>query len=273
MKSFTPLWNGLVDSSIWEEPDHVFRVFMAMLSLKDANHQVTMDGYKLAKRIHMPVDKVEDALKILESPDRRRPDQEFEGRRIKKVEGVWEILNGEFYRQMVSEEMRKARNRRSQAAWRDRQKLKSKPLPGETASIKLADTHGPEAAVEHQERIDAELGERAKNGPGWSSEVNDFEDHVKERLSSPEGLAAQAALLEEQRAARKELDKQQIKAYCDRKAVAVARIAQKCLDVQMMSDEKGVLVPDPGLKNGETPAQRAEREYLESRGLTGQSPH
>lgn len=146
MKSFTPLWNGLVDSSIWEEPDHVFRVFMAMLSLKDANHQVTMDGYKLAKRIHMPVDKVEAALKILSEPDSRRPDQEFEGRRIKKVDGVWEILNGEFYRQMVSDEMRKARNRRAQAAFRERQKLKSKPLPGETQYVKTLENEGEAAA-------------------------------------------------------------------------------------------------------------------------------
>lgn len=124
VNNWAPLWSGLVDSSIWEEPDHVFRVFMAMMSLKDSNHVVSMDGYRLAKRIHMPLETVENALKTLSEPDQKRPGQEFEGRRIKRVDDGWEIINGEYYRKLVSEEMKRVRNRRAQANWRENQKVR-----------------------------------------------------------------------------------------------------------------------------------------------------
>jgi hypothetical protein len=101
-----------VDSSIWEEEDHVFRVFMAMMSLKDADHVVRYDGWKLAKRIHMGDElvKVEDALRVLSNPDKRRPGQEFDGKRIEKVEGGWLILNGQKFVDQLAEE-RKLRRR------------------------------------------------------------------------------------------------------------------------------------------------------------------
>ncbi len=142
MKNWAPLSGGLVDSSIWEEPDHVFRVFMAMLSLKDRDHVVAMDGYKLAKRIHMEVGLVTDALRVLSEPDSRRPEQEFGGRRIQKVEDGWLILQGEAYKAEMQQEARRQRNRRAQAAYRDRQKMKGggKPLAGEAAYVKALES-------------------------------------------------------------------------------------------------------------------------------------
>lgn len=137
MNTWAPVWNGLVDSSIWEEPDPVFRVFVAMMSLKDEDHVVRLDDYRLARRIHMKLPEVLEALKVLEAPDTKRPDQEFQGKRIKKVEDGWLVLNGEKYRKMIQDEMRKARNRRAQRAFRERQKLKhGQPLAGEAAYVK-----------------------------------------------------------------------------------------------------------------------------------------
>lgn len=147
VNTWAPIWNGLVDSSIWEEPDHVFRVFMAMMSLKDADHIVRMDGYKLARRIHLPLEQVTDALKVLESPDTRRPDQEFDGRRVRKVEEGWLVLNGEKYRAMVQLEMRRATNRRAQAAYREKKKrVGGGPQAREREYVKIYNEQGPEAA-------------------------------------------------------------------------------------------------------------------------------
>jgi hypothetical protein len=152
MNSWAPLWSGLVDSSIWEEKDHVFRVFMAMMSLKDSNHLVTMDGYKLARRIHMDIRLVNDALRVLSEPDKKRPGQPNGGRRIKAVDGGWLILNGEYYRQMVRDEMRRARNRRAQQAYRDRKKLQhgSDHSGEERAFVKSIENDEP---VEKQDAI------------------------------------------------------------------------------------------------------------------------
>jgi hypothetical protein len=129
MNSWAPLSDGIVDSSIWEEPDHVFRVFLGMMSLKGPDHVVRMDSYKLSRRLHMEHVVVLDALKILESPDNRREGQEHEGRRLKAVEGGWFFLNGGVYRDQVQKIMKRARDARAQANWRARKAGKPLPYP------------------------------------------------------------------------------------------------------------------------------------------------
>ena len=137
MHTWAPLWNGIVESSLWDEPDYVVKIFLTMIAIKDADHIVRSTAYQLARKARKTEQEVLDALKVLSSPDKKRMEkQEFEGRRIKSVEEGWLVLNGEKYREMVSLEMKRARNRRAQAAWRERQKrgnLRGTPLPGETA--------------------------------------------------------------------------------------------------------------------------------------------
>lgn len=143
--SWSPLWSGIVDSSIWCEPDHVRIIFVTMLALKDADHIYRGTAFQLSRRANKTEAEVLDALKILSAPDTRRAEnQEFEGRRIEAVEEGWLILNGEKYRQLVSIEMKRARNRRAQAAFRERQKAAGKypvpnpGLPGEARAARAA---------------------------------------------------------------------------------------------------------------------------------------
>ena len=129
MNTWAPLWSGIVDSSIWGEPDTVCKVFLTMLALKDMDHIVRLNAYQLAQRSRKSEVEVLDALKILSSPDSNRVEkQPFDGRRIQAVEDGWLILNGEKYRAMVRREMVKQKNIRAQRAWRSRQaKLKESP--------------------------------------------------------------------------------------------------------------------------------------------------
>lgn len=125
MNTWAPLWNGIVDSSIWDEPDYVVKIFLTMMALKDADHVVRLTAYQIGKRARKSESEVLDALKILSSPDKRRMEkQEFDGRRIRAVEEGWLVLNGEKYRALVQLEMRRARNRRAQAAHRARKQAK-----------------------------------------------------------------------------------------------------------------------------------------------------
>lgn len=132
MNTFAPLWSGIVDSSIWDEPDPVRILFTTMLASKDSDHVVRKTAYQLGRLARYDEATVLDALKVLSSPDTKRLEkQEFDGRRIKAVEDGWLVLNGEKYRKMVSDEMRKARLRKSQAAFRARAKeLEGKKLGG-----------------------------------------------------------------------------------------------------------------------------------------------
>jgi hypothetical protein len=112
-----------------------------MLAIKDADHVVRLSAYQLGKRARKTEVEVLDALKILSSPDTKRVEkQEFEGRRIQSVEDGWKVLNGEKFRDLVRKEAEKARNRRSQQAYRERQRLiamrQNHPLPGEAAYVR-----------------------------------------------------------------------------------------------------------------------------------------
>lgn len=123
MSGWTPVWSMIVDSSLWEEPDYVCKVFLTMLAIKDHDHIVRLDPYKLAKKSHKTEQEVIDALKVLSSPDTRRlSPQEFEGRRIEKVEDGWLMLNGEKYRRMMSRIQRREYQAEWQRGYRDRQK-------------------------------------------------------------------------------------------------------------------------------------------------------
>lgn len=115
----------IVDSSLWSEDDFVCKVFITMLALKDSDDVCRLNAYQLAMRSHKTETEVLEALKILSSPDTLRVEpQPFEGRRIKMVEDGWKILNGEKYREMVRDEMKKARWRRAKAAQRRKQQEK-----------------------------------------------------------------------------------------------------------------------------------------------------
>ncbi len=128
MNTWAPLWSGIVESSIWDEPDSVVKVFLTMLAIKDADHVVRKSAYQISKLSRKSEVEVLDALKVLCHPDSiRKEKQPFDGRRIKAVEGGWLVLNGEKYRGMISLEMKRARNRRAQAAFRERNKEKTRP--------------------------------------------------------------------------------------------------------------------------------------------------
>lgn len=135
MNTWAPIWSGIVDSSLWEESGDVVKVFMTMMATKDSDHVCRMDTFKIAKKCNFRLEdgtvdelKVLDILKILASPDEHRKiKQQYDGRRIRAVEDGWLILNGEKYKKMVQDEMRKARLRKAQAKFRAKDKL----LPGE----------------------------------------------------------------------------------------------------------------------------------------------
>jgi len=132
MKFWTPLWNGIVDSSLWDLPDYVVKVFLTMLAIKDMDMVVRITVYGLAKRSRKTEDQVMDALKILSSPDDKRLEkQPFEGRRVMAVEDGWLILNGQKYQEMVRVEQLKAKNRRAQANFRARKAGRPEPYPKE----------------------------------------------------------------------------------------------------------------------------------------------
>lgn len=120
MNTWTPVWSKLPDSSVWAESKDVKILFITMLALKDRDHVVRYNAFELARKANLSEAEVLAAIEVLKSPDTRRLEpQDFEGRRIEKVEDGWLLLNGEKYRRKMQEIYRKEYKRVKQAEYRN----------------------------------------------------------------------------------------------------------------------------------------------------------
>lgn len=141
LNTWAPLWSKIVESSLWDEPDFVVKIFLTMLAKKDADHVCRLDTYQLHFFSRKSEEEVVKALDILSSPDtkRKRPQQAHEGRRIARVDDGWLILNGQFYRDLMQKEKRKVQQAEWQRSYRERKKIEPN-IP--TAAEKLAIENG-----------------------------------------------------------------------------------------------------------------------------------
>lgn len=163
MNGWTPIFDIIVDSSLWLEPDYVIKVYLTMLAKKDRWHLVHASAFNIAQWAKKTEAEVLDALKILASPDTKRIEpQEFDGRRIEKqADGSWLILNGEKYRKMVQE----VKNRDYRTQWqRDARAKEAKllgrqprghPSPGEAAHTRAIEngSHVPDPGEMQEKRL------------------------------------------------------------------------------------------------------------------------
>lgn len=101
-EDYCKLASGIVLSTIWQEDDRTRIVWITMLALKDRDHTVKASLPGLARIANVPAEDCERALQKLQSPDPHSRTKDFDGRRIKEVEGGWLILNGEKYRNFMS---------------------------------------------------------------------------------------------------------------------------------------------------------------------------
>lgn len=123
MSGFTKLFNSILHSTIWSEPDHVRIVWITMLAMADKYGDVHAAVPGLARMAGKSLEDVEDAIGRFQQPDPYSRTSEHEGRRIQAVEGGWHLLNHGKYRELMSVEERKEYNRKKQAERRARLKL------------------------------------------------------------------------------------------------------------------------------------------------------
>lgn len=148
MDAWAPLWSKIVDSSLWTEPLHVRVLFVTMMALKDRDHVVRFNAFGLSQRAHMSEKEVMDGLKVLQAPDKKRLEkQDFDGRRVKKVDGGWLLLNGEKYRELMGLVQKE---RRAITQYHYRQKKKAE-LAGSMAMIGGMGTKEEQNAVANEQ--------------------------------------------------------------------------------------------------------------------------
>jgi hypothetical protein len=151
--NWAPVFNRLVDSSVWDEPLHVRVLWVTLLALKEKDDTVwDYDAYRLHKRANLTVEQVEDGLRVLSSPDKKRPGQVNDGIRIQRVvseDGLhegWFVVNGAFYRDL----MKKLKRKEDQAEHMRQKRLimRSRPTPAEEMAANMRAAGHTEAEIE-----------------------------------------------------------------------------------------------------------------------------
>lgn len=137
MAGYVKLFSSILESTVWETPAPVRCVWIAMLAMADRNGVVEASVPGLAKRASVSRTDCEAALDLFLSPDPDSRTQEFEGRRIIAIDGGWELLNYEKYRNRAS-----AEEKREKDAERQRRKYANDSAKKDTSH----EPHAPHAA-------------------------------------------------------------------------------------------------------------------------------
>lgn len=101
---YVKLFASILDSSIWSEDYPTRLVWITLLAMADAEGLVKASVSGVARRAAVKRVEAEKAVHILLSPDKDRPDQPHEGRRLEEVDGGWLVLNYEKYREIRTQQ-------------------------------------------------------------------------------------------------------------------------------------------------------------------------
>ena len=96
---FTKLDEGLLKSSVMAEKPEVFKVWIALLAACKQDGIAEVSPVFLSAVCRLDQEVVNNAIRILESPDDLSRSKDEQGRRIRKVDGGFYIINYLKYRQ------------------------------------------------------------------------------------------------------------------------------------------------------------------------------
>lgn len=131
--SFAKLSSTIIDSSIWDEDDHVIRVWIAFLAKKDDCGFVEASYSGMRRICNIKNDengkKFDHAISVLESPDQESKTKDFDGRRIERLDDGWIVLNHDKFR--LRDDVVKEQTRQRVKKFREKSRLinTSSPTP------------------------------------------------------------------------------------------------------------------------------------------------
>lgn len=102
--SFTKLFSSILQSTIWVEPIETRVVWVTMLALSDRHGDIMASVPGLAQTAGVPLDKCEQAIARFLAPDHYSRSQTEDGRRIRVIDGGWQLINYSKYRDLQNRE-------------------------------------------------------------------------------------------------------------------------------------------------------------------------
>jgi hypothetical protein len=135
MSGYTKLFSSILASTIWQESKETKIIWITMLAASNKDGLVEASVPGLAHMAKLTIPETEDALRVLESPDPYSRTPAFEGRRIQKSKGGWQILNHDKYREQMSAAERKEYNRIKQQESRARRVARGDDVNDEPSNV------------------------------------------------------------------------------------------------------------------------------------------
>jgi hypothetical protein len=110
---YAKLLTSILDSSIWAEPDDAVRLWVTLIAMADRDGYVGASPSGIAYRTRtVSVERVNELLLKFQEPDLESRSEEFEGRRIQKVERGFLLLNYKKIRDMHADGASRSRKRK-----------------------------------------------------------------------------------------------------------------------------------------------------------------
>jgi hypothetical protein len=136
---FTKLDSNIVQSSIMLEKAEVFKLWIVLLATCESDGISRVSPVFLSSVCHFSIKDTLEYLSVLESPDELSRSLNNEGRRIKRVDGGYEIINYQKYRDFCysssSSAVRQRKHRKSvtpcdmsQTSSEDKEEIKQKNI-------------------------------------------------------------------------------------------------------------------------------------------------
>lgn len=154
MSTFSLLWGSILRSSLWvQESKETRLVWITMLAIKDREGIIRSSVIGLADAAKVSVEECKIALQALSSPDPNDSSKVDEGRRIREINGGWQIVNHAKYQFSTEAKreawrIRKARQREREVSGTKR----SKPSPGEKQFLEM-EQRGEDTSLEPGNKI------------------------------------------------------------------------------------------------------------------------
>ena len=145
-EGYAKLFGSILSSTIWLEEHHVVRVWIAMLAMKtrDGIVEAAIPGLAHAARVTVP--ECEEALAKFLAPDPYSRTKDHEGRRIAEVDGGWEVLNHDKYRDKLDREDQLRKDAERQQRRRDKLKAEA---DSSGSSRSVTDRHAESRRIGH----------------------------------------------------------------------------------------------------------------------------
>ena len=105
-----------------------------MLALSNKHGEVMASIPGLADMARLTLEETEEALKVLESPDKYSRTPDHEGRRLFTIDGGWHVVNYRKHRRMASIDEQREMNAARQRRWYEKHKNPENLTPNLTVS-------------------------------------------------------------------------------------------------------------------------------------------